>query len=113
MPRLLAISSLAALYLVASAGCAHHAADTAPATAARPPVSAKTDRDTVPDKIASQREAAGLDQNADDARWGVGPAQALKQREKQQAAQSSSNKATNVTGVPTRTPAPSTAITAP
>ena len=107
MPRLLLIRSLAALSLALAAGCAHRASDTAPTATA--PAPAKADRDTVPDKIAAQREAAGLHQNEDDARWGIGPAQERKERERQQkaAAKAPSSKAINVTGAQAPTPPPS------
>jgi hypothetical protein len=113
MRRVALVPSLAGLLLITSAGCAHHASDTVPAGAARAPAPAKTDRDTVPDKIASQREAAGLHQNEDDQRWGIGPAQERKEQEKQKAAAqgAASSKAINVTGAPTPTPPPSPATT--
>jgi hypothetical protein len=109
LPRL--VPSLVGLLLVTSVGCAHHASDAAPTAAA--PAPAKTDRDTAPDKIASQRQAAGLQQNEDDQRWGIGPAQERKEQEKQKAAaqSSSSSKAINVTGAPTPTPPPSPTTT--
>lgn len=96
------------------AGCAHQTRSADQGGATPSAAAGRPDRDTVPDRIAAQREAAGFHQNDEDQRFGTGPARELKERERQKnAAQAAgaSSKATNVTGAPPPSPPPAPAAT--